>query len=167
MSYSPTNPNYLTIAQSMTNDGQKNVKVILDIITNIIYTLDDDGNFKELAFEVPTPTPQVYIYRALLNQTGTNAPVVTVLQNEANITPVWTYDSTGYFFLDLSSAQGFAGGSYVTFDFKNYVYHDKIGFDNIFDYGEIIIRTFSDAAGTVASNGVMQNTLFEVLIFPV
>jgi hypothetical protein len=46
--YSPTDANFLTVAQSRTNNGQKDVRVILDISTNIFYTLDDDGNFIEI-----------------------------------------------------------------------------------------------------------------------
>jgi hypothetical protein len=44
MNYNPTSKNLLTIANVMTNDGTKNVRIILDIITNIFYTFDDDGN---------------------------------------------------------------------------------------------------------------------------
>jgi hypothetical protein len=45
MSYSPNNPRYLTIADSMTSNGEANARLILDTVTNIFYTLDDDGNF--------------------------------------------------------------------------------------------------------------------------
>lgn len=42
--YNPTDSRYLTVATSRTNDGQKDVRVILEVDTNIFYTLDDDGN---------------------------------------------------------------------------------------------------------------------------
>jgi hypothetical protein len=45
MSYNPTDANFLTVAQSRTNNGQKDVRIILDITNNIFYSLDDDGNF--------------------------------------------------------------------------------------------------------------------------
>lgn len=46
--YNPTDANFLSVAQTRTNNGQKDVRVILDISTNIFYTLDDDGNFIEI-----------------------------------------------------------------------------------------------------------------------
>jgi hypothetical protein len=44
MSYNPTDANFLTVAQSRTNNGQKDVRILLDITNNIFYSLDDDGN---------------------------------------------------------------------------------------------------------------------------
>lgn len=38
-------------------------------------------------------------YLALLSQSGTNAPVATVLVNTLGFTPVWQRDSTGYYFI--------------------------------------------------------------------
>lgn len=48
INYNPNSKRFLTIAQVMTNDGTKNVKIILDVDTNIFYTLDDDGNLFEI-----------------------------------------------------------------------------------------------------------------------
>jgi len=45
ISYNPTDSRFLTVAQSRTNNGQKDIRIILDIITNDFYSLDDDGNF--------------------------------------------------------------------------------------------------------------------------
>lgn len=43
--YNPTDSRFLAVAQARTNNGQKDVRIILDIITNDFYSLDDDGNF--------------------------------------------------------------------------------------------------------------------------
>ena len=51
--YSPTSSNFLTVAQSRTNNGQKDIRLILDISTNTFYTLDDDMNFTEIGSSVP------------------------------------------------------------------------------------------------------------------
>ena len=45
LQYNPTDSRFLTVAQSRTNNGQKDIRIILDIITNDFYSLDDDGNF--------------------------------------------------------------------------------------------------------------------------
>lgn len=48
INYNPNSKRFLTISQVMTNDGTKNVKIILDVDTNIFYTLDDDNNLLEI-----------------------------------------------------------------------------------------------------------------------
>jgi hypothetical protein len=48
MSYNPTSNQYLTVAQSRTNNGQKDVRILLDIANNIFYSLDDDGNLNPI-----------------------------------------------------------------------------------------------------------------------
>jgi hypothetical protein len=45
LQYNPTDSRFLTVAQSRTNNGQKDIRIILDIPTNDFYSLDDDGNF--------------------------------------------------------------------------------------------------------------------------
>lgn len=49
----------------------------------------------------PTVTPKVY--KALLTQTGTDAPVATVLVNTLSGTPVWSYVGVGDYELTLAS----------------------------------------------------------------
>lgn len=46
--YNPTESKYLVVATAKSNNGQKDVRVILDTETNIFYTYDDDGNFIEI-----------------------------------------------------------------------------------------------------------------------
>jgi len=55
MSYTPNQSKYLTVAQSRTNNGQKDIRIILDIDTNIFYTLDDDNNFIPIAYSQTNP----------------------------------------------------------------------------------------------------------------
>jgi hypothetical protein len=45
LQYNPTDSRFLTVAQSRTNNGQKDIRIILDLPTNDFYSLDDDGNF--------------------------------------------------------------------------------------------------------------------------
>ena len=50
--------------------------------------------------------PKYKVYTALLTQTGTDAPVATILENTANLTVTYTYNSTGAYlfnFVKLSS----------------------------------------------------------------
>lgn len=43
------------------------------------------------------------VYKALITQSGTDAPVATVLVNTLSGTPVWSYSSTGRYVLTLAS----------------------------------------------------------------
>ena len=51
-----------------------------------------------------TITAPYKVYTALLTQTGTNAPVATVLENTLGGTIVWTYNTTGQYVGTLSNA---------------------------------------------------------------
>jgi len=53
--YNPLTDRYLTVATVKTKNGQKDVRVVLDIDTNIFYTLDDDGNFIPIAYSQTNP----------------------------------------------------------------------------------------------------------------
>ena len=46
--------------------------------------------------EVVNNTPPYRVYTALLTQSGTNAPVATVLENTLGGEVVWSYDGDGY-----------------------------------------------------------------------
>lgn len=46
--YNPLDSRFLTTANAITRDGQKFVRVILDVVDNVFYTLDDDGNFNPI-----------------------------------------------------------------------------------------------------------------------
>ena len=52
----------------------------------------------------PVPEPTYKVYTALLTQTGTNAPVATVLENTLGGTPVWDYAGTGQYYATLIGA---------------------------------------------------------------
>lgn len=53
------------------------------------------------------------VYTALLTQTGTNAPVATVLENTLGAVPVWSYQSIGTYVLTLTGA--FLEGKVISF----------------------------------------------------
>ena len=58
--------------------------------------------FTNPASAITVVTPKRYV--ALLTQTGTSAPVATVLENTLSGTPVWSYDSEGTYHATLSGA---------------------------------------------------------------
>jgi hypothetical protein len=67
-----------------------------------------------LADALPSPDPGYKIYRALITQSGTDAPVATILENTLGGVPVWTRTGVGRYTLTLSG--GFIIGK--TFPFS-------------------------------------------------
>ena len=64
-------------------------------------------------------TPSYKVYTALLTQSGTNAPVATVLENTLGIVPVWSYDEVGYYILTASGAFTDTK-TFITVDYNRY-----------------------------------------------
>jgi len=91
--------------------------------------------------------PKVYV--ALLTQTGTNAPVATVLKNTLGGTVVWTYDSVGQYHGTLASA--------FTLN-KTVVFHN-LPFQQSSD--EILIKVITNGEDMIRVNVV--NDGFEAL----
>lgn len=53
------------------------------------YTIPVTYNWQTASHRVPI------IYKAIIQQTGTSAPVVTILENTLNTNVIWTRDSAG------------------------------------------------------------------------
>jgi len=87
--YNPLSNQYITLSNTMTRDGEKNIRLILDIINNVFYTLDDDGNFKALEYQPPTLS--FYITGNTSATTITSAN--TWYSFASNVTPVVQYQS--------------------------------------------------------------------------
>jgi len=80
--YNPTDSRFLTVAQSRTNNGQKDIRIILDIPTNDFYSLDDDGNFNIIGGAGTITLEQVLTQG---NSTGGNTIFSPDLLTELNI----------------------------------------------------------------------------------
>lgn len=71
----------------------------------IVYnTTDKDYEFYDGTRWVKMAHPKYKVYRAIMNQTGTNAPVATVLDNTLGGTVVWTRTDVGRYVATLSGA---------------------------------------------------------------
>lgn len=112
-------------------------------------------------------------YVATLNQTGTNAPVPTILENTlGNIT--WSYDSVGWYYGTLTNAFSTAskvvilisrqffiretGGVIITYE----VIADRYDANSVF-VGSA--KYDGVASGNVLDNGVLVNTGIEIRVY--
>ncbi len=63
------------------------------------------GKYNLNKYEESTPyNPPYKVYTALLTQTGTDAPVATILENTLGGTPVWTRTNVGEYRVTLTGA---------------------------------------------------------------
>lgn len=100
--YNPTDARFLTVANSLTNRGTKNIKLILDIDNNVFYTLDDNDNFKAMQYQPPTLS--FYISG---NTSGTTiAQSNTFYEFVSNQPPVLKYQSQLNNGLSLNTSTG-------------------------------------------------------------
>jgi len=91
LQYNPTESRFLTVAQSRTNNGQKDIRIILDIDTNDFYTLDDNGNFTIIGGGGGGLDYTEYVAYIVTN--STNTPVATVAKNDTGFS--FSYARTG------------------------------------------------------------------------
>ena len=102
-------------------------------------------------------------YVALLTQTGTNAPVATVLENTLSGTPVWTRLTTGTYRMSL--ANEFTVGKTMGF-IHNYSSNPGVsyGFLSIGINADFInIKTNQDGVGTDA---IFLGCCIEIRVYP-
>lgn len=140
------------------------IKTFYDKINEIIDYLNGTGS---------TGSGSYKKYVATLNQTGTNAPVPTILENTlGNI--VWSYDSVGWYYGTLAGAFTTAS-KVVIFLSRQYfiretggiiVTHEVIADRN--DADSIFVATAeydAIAGGNVLANAVLVNTIIEIRVY--
>lgn len=88
-------------AASINNPDEGEKTLFLDVADNKLKTKDEDGVIEEISIANPD-TPKVY--KALLTQAGTDAPVATVLENTLGGTVVWSRTAIGEYIGTLVGA---------------------------------------------------------------
>lgn len=109
--------------------------------------------------------PGVKVYQALLTQSGTDAPVATVLENSLGGTVVWTYATEGLYtgtlaeaFLVTKTSQWYgilnAAGTF----YPNRPYACGRG-----DNNTLTLQSFNTGA---PQDGILQDSYVEILVYP-
>lgn len=104
------------------------------------------------------------VYTALLTQTGTNAPVATILENTLGGVPVWSYDSVGFYKLTLVGA--FTIGKTTAFITP---YGNTVTFNVSAnsDVNEIFINSATLTVGVyIDGNDLLVDTPIEIRVYP-
>lgn len=120
----------------------------------------------------------VKVYRALLTQSGTDAPVATVFENTFGENIVWTYEGPGVYNAGLES-----GDPMTTTENKIFVMIGAnqtasfgpdetslvgviAGFQRPFEVGEYGVQVVTGEAGNDFVDGVLKYTQIEILLYP-
>lgn len=127
------------------------------------YYLNGNGAFTE--FVIPTASQNGYLsYVALLTQTGTDAPVATVLENTISGSIVWTYTAEGVY-------TGTLTGAFT--ENKTYLNINPIG-DSASGYicgvtrtgSNTVLVTTSSVATLLGADSVLDNISIEIRVYP-
>ena len=116
--------------------------------------------------------PKVYV--ALLTQTGTDAPEVTVIKNTLGGTVVWTYGDVGLYFGTLAGAFTNNKTVGVDIDVVNFhrinIYNSLTGNENrgyfIKKQDEDTLELYTFSAADVASNDILSVTCIKIEVYP-
>jgi hypothetical protein len=109
--------------------------------------------------------PSYKVYTALLTQSGTDAPVATVLENTLGGIPVWSYVDVGTYEVTLTGVD--LTQSYVVFGSENNnnqydsVYVTVV--DKAFEYIRIITRVSTISSTEV--DDALLNTSIEIRVY--
>lgn len=95
------------------------------------------------------------VYTALLTQSGTNAPVATVLENTLGVTPIFVYEGIGQYSVSLN-------GGFLTIKTFQLIGNNNIGlFDVLNIYGNGDDSVWID----VSANDKLINTPIEIRVY--
>lgn len=129
-----------------------------------------DALAKGMANWVPTSGASYKVYTALLTQSGTDAPVATVLENTLGGTVVWTRDFAGVYSGTLSNAFP-ASKTLVPYSTDGQSFCQMILNDDYSFTGKAYcISRVSDSVirfSTVASDGSTADEIYENAIYPI
>lgn len=127
-----------------------NVKSYFSKINEIIDYLNDN------------PARPYTTYTALLTQVGTDDPSVVILENTLGGIPTVTYSSDGNYFITLVGKWTSNKTGVFTAQLDSAIFSALI-----LDNDTIIISTQNISTGTpIASNGLLNNSLIEIRIYP-
>lgn len=119
-----------------------------------------------LAYWNPGGPAGVKVYRALLTQTGTDAPVATVLENTLGGTVVWTRDSMGVYLGTLAGA--FPTTKTVAFISNPDLFNNDYGIAYVYHKAEtpsdvMTVKTMDTGA---PADDLLANTSLMIYVYP-
>lgn len=137
-----------------------------------IATIGPNVNVKERKDSVNNSKTEVYdiedivqtanggkVYKALISQSGTSAPTVTVLQNTLGFTPTWSYEGVGTY--RVNSVGNFGSRTYARINHNSVAF---IGFDHQFGLTDDYIQLAARNSSGVAADNLLAKDVVEIQI---
>ncbi|QLF85268.1 DUF285 domain-containing protein [Flavobacterium phage vB_FspP_elemoA_1-9C] len=132
------------------NDSDKTKNYLISALKNYILNGLDTRPYK--------------VYTALLSQTGTNAPVATVLENTLGGTVVWSY-------VDIGTFSGITTGKFL--NNKTYLYINSAsetgnmldGLAGVSQISEDEINVITVSSGADVSNDILNQASIEIRVY--
>lgn len=154
------------IAITVPNPDANEKTIFNDAADGLLKTKDSSGVVETLATTEGIADTEPKVYVALLTQTGTDAPVATVLKNTLGGVPVWTRDTPGVYNITLSDA--FNLNKTVVFvaevfDNENGVPAPVVARVNNGDESYFPIIVIGDGVG---GDGVLNTTSIKIEVYP-
>ncbi len=106
----------------------------------------------------------VKVFRALLNQSGSNAPTAVVIENTLGGVPVWSRDSSGEYLLTLAGAFPDAAKIYWSAPVETTMLGVRYVIAHRNDSDSIWVGTVDDSA--IGRDDVFSSTPIEILVYP-
>ena len=104
-------------------------------------------------------------FRALLSQTGTSAPDMTILENSLVDSPTFSYFSQGNFLATFSNSVYTTNKTFIKIGSTSAAYTDSAAIAYVYggSGNQIMVNT---RAGGTNVNGALLNTSLEILVYP-
>lgn len=109
--------------------------------------------------------PKVYV--ALLTQSGTDAPVATVLKNTLGGVPVWSYSNVGVYTGTLASA--FTANKTITNINQagvNLAFPEETGFKSFFRVNDNTVRIMTKLVSYGDANDLLDGVSIKIEVYP-
>lgn len=98
------------------------------------------------------------IYRALISQSGTSAPTVTILENTLGGSITWAYSTTGRYFGTL------VGAFLANTTFFSITLEDGFGNAGVYRNDDDSIGVKTTNTSFTSANGILYNTCLEIRV---
>lgn len=160
--------------ETIQNPGADTKILFNDSTDGLLKTKDSSGVVETLATTEGIAAAEPKVYIALLTQTGTDAPVATVLKNTLGGTVVWTYGDVGLYIGTLAGAFTNNRTVGVSGDIVNFhrinVYNSLTGNENrgyfIKKQDEDALELYTFSAADVTSNDILSATCIKIEVYP-
>ena len=142
-------------------------KTYEELVNSLIW-FDNPLKLKAIFAKLPTNEPKYKVYTALLTQTGTNAPVATVLENTLGYNISYSYSNVGRYQANFSNS---IDTNKVLVQIGNNTIYDGLSFfisdvvSNEFSINTLENKVTGGIFQTPGINGVLKKTPIEIRVY--